>query len=395
MSESDERVLRAPDWAAVDTIWRNPLPFVLWPVCGRPLLAHWLEAATRAGVARVVIVADDRPHVIRDWLERGNYWSRPIEVVPSSQRPRGEGDRPLTGLPPAGECGEISDGQALLAHWFSLHGAALATRSADGLLIDREVTPGVWVGPGARIDPSARLVAPCWIGARARVGAGCQLGPGAYVGRNAIVDEQVEITQAIVCDHTYVGRFTHLSECAVQGGQLLSWRHGVAVRIAEDFIVSDLRPRASAPGWGERLVAAAGWLPACLAGWVCNRGARAERRVVADAQGRTFPLATWARGPLILRRARWLSAVVAGRLRLVGILPRTPAEWDALPPEVRPLLEGAPAGILALSDLHGCHDPADPDEWMHASYQAGAAEQAGQKQARRAAWVIARKVPLP
>jgi len=62
--------------------------------------------------------------------------------------------------------------------------------------------------------------------------------------------------------------------------------------------------------------------------------------------------------------------------------------------KTRALLEGSPPGILALSDLHGCHDPVEPDEWLHAVYQAGAHGGAGRQQAIKAAFTIASKKAL-
>ena len=63
--------LIVPEWAEFDTIWHSPLPFVLWPVCEKPLLTYWLDEAVRQGISSVSIEAVDRPHLIRRWLEAG------------------------------------------------------------------------------------------------------------------------------------------------------------------------------------------------------------------------------------------------------------------------------------------------------------------------------------
>ena len=74
--------LLAPDFAALDTIWRNALPFVLWPVGSQPLLAHWLDEAVRLAFDEVQIFTADRPSDLRQFLNEGNYWSTKISVVP-------------------------------------------------------------------------------------------------------------------------------------------------------------------------------------------------------------------------------------------------------------------------------------------------------------------------
>jgi hypothetical protein len=79
---------------------------------------------------------------------------------------------------------------------------------------------------------------------------------------------------------------------------------------------------------------------------------------------------------------------------MVGILPRIDSDWDALPADIRALLENVPSGVLALSDLYGRHDPSDPVEWIHAAYQAGSPDGVGQRQAIKSAVTIAMRIPI-
>lgn len=75
-------------------------------------------------------------------------------------------------------------------------------------------------------------------------------------------------------------------------------------------------------------------------------------------------------GPLWLRRVPWLRHVAAGRLRWIGILPRGLNDLTQVPEEVAGGLRKAPPGVFSLADLHGCHEPDDPEEWIHAAFQA-------------------------
>jgi hypothetical protein len=80
-------------------------------------------------------------------------------------------------------------------------------------------------------------------------------------------------------------------------------------------------------------------------------------------------------------------------LRLTGVLPRGAKDWETLPPEAQSALKDAPVGVFALSDLYGCHSPEEPDEWMHAVFQAGAPHGAGQRLAKRSLLKIAMTTP--
>jgi hypothetical protein len=387
--------LVAPDWESLDTIGRNHLPFVLWPVCGRPVLSYWLEAALHEEVASITIHAQDRPHLIRSWLAQGDYWSKPIEVSTAPAPSHGAHVETMDRLPGMARPVPVVDGRELLQRWFELHGAALATLAkSGGLAIDREVSPGVWAAPGASIHPTATLSAPCWIGPRAQVGPGCRLGPDVYLGSHAVLDEDVEAVKAIVCDETFVGRHTRLENTAARGGILLNWERGVRVEIVDDFILADLGARACVPGMAERLLAGLLWILLLVPAKLWNLGEHPAWREVLLPGGRQILLKTRRRGPLLLRRQPWLRAVASGHLKLSGILPRNRAEWDQLAPELRNLFERSPAGVLSLSDLFGCHDPTQPDEWMHAAYQAGSPDGAGARQAARSFWNIAVKTPL-
>lgn len=383
--------LIAPDWSQLDTIWKNPLPFALWPVCGKPILSYWLDLALHENPDIVVIHAADRPHLIRAWLDQGNYWSKKFELSTGGDVPAD--GRLMDTLPGSGISGPVENGAALLERWFALHDAATTLRHAASLPIDREITPGVWAAPGSVIHPTAKLTAPCWIGPKVLVGPGCNVGPRAYLGGQSILEEDVEVTEAVVCDETFVGRHTRLYRSAAQGGLLLDWGRGVAVRIQEDFILADLSRHPARPAFMERLAAFALRLifrPVALF-WNLGQRPRKQTVLVRDA---SLHLATWPRGPLLVRRESWLAGVASGRLRLLGILPRGKGAWDALPAEIRSALENAPVGVLALSDLFDCHDADEPDEWMHAAYQAGAPGGAGFRQLKRAALQLAFKTPL-
>lgn len=384
--------LVAPDWAHLDTAWRSPLPFVLWPVCDKTLLGFWLDEAVRRGIGTVRVEAADRPHLVRGWLDQRDLWSRAIEV---NSQPKADdtGQRILMhGLPGADPATPSEAPASLLRRWYELQVEALERRDRGSVHLDREIREGIWAGPGARIDASAVLTAPCRIGAAARVGPGCRLGPGAFVGEGAFLDEDVEVRESIVCADTYVGAHTSLERKAAQGGLLLDLASGAAVEIADEFVLRSVRPCPRRPGVAERLLAGA--LAPLLEVWArAAAGGRAPTLLQAQlARNTEVALPVHARGPLCLRRASWLREVAAGRMRLSGVLPRGAADWDRLAPEVRTTLAQAPVGVFALSDLYQCHSAEDADEWTHAVFQAGSVD--GQALARRNLLRIAMTTPM-
>jgi len=385
--------LAAPDWASLDTIWRSPQPFVLWPVCDKPLLSYWLDEAVRAGVESVSIEAVDRPHLIRQWLDQRDLWSRSIEIH-SKSGVNAEWTRVvMQGLPGADDPPPIVSAKDLMNHWYHLQVEALRRRASGMVHLDHEYRPGVWFGPGAGASADAIFTPPCWVGSRARIGPGCRIGPHAFIGAGVILDSDVEVAEAIVLTDTYVGSHTTLKRGAVQGGLLMDFERGVGVEVVDEFVLARLGGPASSPPWFERLLAAVAMFPLEGIARLFNLGVHPSETTVQVGRSRRINLRSYPEGPLVLRRSGWLGQVAAGHLRLVGVLPRTGDDWENLPSETRSALEQAPVGVFALSDLYHCHSPGQPDEWMHAVFQAGSADGIGQRMAWKSLPHIALTTP--
>ncbi len=388
-------LLIAPDFASLDSIRRSPLPFVLWPVCEKPLLAWWLDEAVRQGIPSIRIVAVDRPQLLRRYLDQRDLWSRTIEVL--SQFPEDSANSSvqtmnhLPGLPPHQEPDSPA---ALLEYWYQLHLEALGRRSSGMVHLDQEVQPGVWFAPGVKMAPGVELTAPCWVGSLARISSGCRLGPNAFIGPGAFLDEDVEVKEAIVCADTYLGSHTSLRRMVLQGGLLIDMDRGVGIEVIDDFVASSTQSSETQPRWWERLLAGLLGPFLCLLARLWNRGQAPVRREVQLGRSRVVSLATYSAGWLGLRRAPWCKQVAAGNFRLVGVLPRTAEEWDQLPDDVRAVLQDAPVGVCTLSDLYGCHSPAQPEEWMHAIFQVASPDGAGKRLAKKSFWKVFFTRPL-
>jgi hypothetical protein len=379
--------LLAPDWAALDAIWRNHLPFILWPVGNQPLLAHWMDEAVRRGVDIVELYVADRPAEIRAWLGDGAYWSRQLRVIPISAESEAPKDATRADHLPGLEVLHLPDTATTLpAYWFDLQKQWLARRSKEDVTIDHLDPSGGWIGPQAKIHPSVKLTAPFWIGGRARIGRGCEIGPNALIGEGAILDGNVQVEEACVLPRTYLGRNTRLFGSAAAGNMLLDFHRACSAEIGEPFIMGAVIERSLRPRTFARVVAMLGWLLLSPLFRVISRSP--DCRTVRDCSGKKFVLCTGRTGPLWVRRVPWLRHIAGGRLRWIGILPRGADEMALVPGEIAFALRDTAPGIFSLADIHGCHDPADPEEWMHAAFQASAAGENARAVVLRNLWKI-------
>jgi hypothetical protein len=392
MSETAPRKilkLVAPDFAALDTIWRNPLPFVLWPIGPQPLLAHWMDDAVRRGFDEVEVYVADRPTAVRLALEGGVYWSRPVRVIPISHESEAPADAERVDHFPKVESPSFSgDARELLEHWFELQKAWLSSRDEEGVAIDEQHASGGWIGPHTHVHPSAVLRAPFWIGPSVKIGEGCHVGPNAIICENAIVGDNVEVEDACILPNTCLGHNTRLSRALGDGSAIVDWARGCRVDIQERFIMRPVVSRFLGPSLLQRGAAMLSyWLLAPFAR-LCNHAGWTARDVITPA-GTAIRLETGLGGPLWARRWPWLRQIARGDFCWIGILPRAEDDWRLLPDEVLHQIRSSQFGMFSLADLHGCHDPTDPEESIHAIYQALQADSRSRTLVVRNLWKIA------
>ncbi|BET66148.1 hypothetical protein ASA1KI_10660 [Opitutales bacterium ASA1] len=359
-------VLGVPDWPDFDTVARRTDPPVLWPVGAQPLLAHWMDEARRRGATRVRVYCADRPHLVRAWLEGGAYWSCPVEVVPSEVT-RYPASAEWTDRLPGESTPRIPhDGASLVEWWLERNLRWLESREDHARLLDERHPDGGWIGPRARVHPRAKLHGPFWIGAGAQIGAGARIGPGAIVGARCVVETDAEVREAVVLDDSFVGPHVSLNRMIADGSVVIDAQRGCRVEIAESFILSGTRYRGDSVPWSDRVLALLLWLPAQIAAF----GRPVGIDFLATTPRGKVLLRQRATGPLLARRAAWIGAVVSGRLRLVGPLPRDEEACARLPIDAANLLRSVHPGVFSVADLHGCHAVGGEEETVHALYSA-------------------------
>jgi hypothetical protein len=256
----------------------------------------------------------------------------------------------------------------LLQHWITLNQHWIAQLAQAGVTIYHRDPSGGWIGARTRIHPSARLQAPFWIGPRCEIGQGAIIGPDALIGEGCLVDEGAEVTRSVILPRTYIGAHLQLDHRVADGGQLLDPDKSVRVDIAEAFILGSTRGDPTRPTWTERVVCLFLWLVLALP--VALLGGVSTKEEVRHPVLPPFTLRTGQAGPLAVRRWRWLSEVVRGRLRLIGVLPRSDQSLLGVPEETADRIRAAAPGVFSLADCHQVHTTQHPEEWIHAACQA-------------------------
>ena len=363
-------ILYAPDWSKLDEIWQNPNPFSLWPVGNQSLIDHWMDAAVEQCIDEVIIYTAYHPSALRDHLKDGVYWSIEVTVfsIQSDEKAPLEAI-PIIGLPKSNSAETpIDSSHMLLLHWMDLNRFWLNQLRDHNVRIEIKHPSGGWIGPKMRIHPSATFEKPFWIQGRCEIGPKAHIGPNACIGENSIIDENASVQRSIVLPGTLVGKNVSLDHVAADGGLLLDAKHGCRVPFTDAFILCGIGKNLDRPSLFERVSAIflflmiAPIVVLCRIDW--------SQIVVHDGAGGAIELKTGNKGLLITRRWHWLKEVIKGRMRLIGILPRS-LDWSAeADEEVATRLKNTRPGVFSLSDLHDCHCCEESDEWIHASYQA-------------------------
>lgn len=351
---SDTLHLVLPDWCALDTVFRSSLPFGLWTIGDQCLLHHWLDHAVNLGIARVVVHTADRPNAVRRVLKESSLWPIQTElemIHPGTQLPTDAIEAswlPDSPCPPPPQ-----DGWGLLERAATMERLWLERLQAQP---DYHLTS---IGFSCRIHPEAVLTPPYSIGDQVFIGPGCEIGPHAVIGRGSVVSGANRIVDSHLSAHSFVGPVTALEHCRLENGVLFNLKHQARLDQLETHLLSSLVDNEPDISLRDRMRAL--WL------YLTLPGPRRHAAKFTTFDGRELPGSP--SGGLWNRRA-WLPMVWRGQLPLFGVLPRTQAQFDRLPPDWQNTLRHAPIGVFSYADTLGCHTPDDPEEPTHAVYQA-------------------------
>ncbi|MCB1130216.1 MAG: hypothetical protein KDN05_03745, partial [Verrucomicrobiae bacterium] len=216
------------------------------------------------------------------------------------------------------------------------------------------------IGFSCRIHPDAVLTPPYFIGDHVSIGPGCRIGPHAVIGEGSVISGANVVAHSHLSAHSFLGPVTALERCRLESGVLLSLKNRTRLDDMEPHLVSSLAKPAAAVPLRERIEA--------LRLYLRLRGTRPPSGRFRTFDGLDLPGDPSDGG--LGNRVAWLPLVWQGKLRLYGVLPRTSEQLDALDADWRGALRHSPAGVFSYADCQGCHSPGDPEEALHAVYQA-------------------------
>ncbi len=376
MSTTMKTILICPEHRAASGAFHHLKPLALMPVLGRNLIVLHLQALAAKDAKDVLILASDRPELIREAVGNGAAWGLNIEVLAT----RGELTAEEATMQYAGRsvCQVIVvdsipgvDGSL----WHSYEGTF--TKLAELMnepvhaesLTMKEMGTNIWISTKARIAEGASITGPAWIGPHARIAKGANIGPRTVIEGHAFVDEHVALSDTWVGPSTYIGPAMDIESSFVWGQSITNWRDGALLEVADEFVLNDLSqsaPRRACVSWAERFAALFVMIltspivsVAMMCSWMQNLEATQERRVIlpplprVNAFTRTHSLRQLNLKHLLLRRWPELWQVVRGYMALVGNRPLSLKEATSLRGEMGQLWLSVPAGVLSLADSEG------------------------------------------
>jgi hypothetical protein len=229
------------------------VPLVLVPMLGENLIHYWLESLASAGRKEIVILATDRPEMVRRAVGTGARWGvraevrtelrelTPADVLAKMQFPGGDSGAVeriiMLDHFPEGQEGSLfrtyRDWFATVLEWMK----RAANPNRVGL---EEIQPGVWSGRRTRVASSATLVAPCWLGDQVRVGPDAVIGPNSILESRVVVDSAAEVRSSFVGPETFIGALTKIQDSIAWGSTLIDWPSGSCTQVPDPFLLCAL-----------------------------------------------------------------------------------------------------------------------------------------------------------
>lgn len=257
-----DRILICPGERAAVGFLAQTTPLVTVPVLGEPLVNHWVEALARGGAKELLVLATDRPDIVRSVIGDGSRWGVRVHVqaeltesIPEEALAQITGPASpdsvvtidhLPGMPELPLFRSYHDWFSGILAWMP-HAAQL---DRIGL---REVRPTIWCGRRTLIAPSAQLQGPCWIGDHVRIGRDAVIGPNVVLETGVVVDSASEIRSSVIGPDTLVGTLTRVEESIAWGSTLIGWRTNSCTQVPDPFLLCALGQRQQPGGSGAVL----------------------------------------------------------------------------------------------------------------------------------------------
>ncbi|WOO42014.1 hypothetical protein [Rubellicoccus peritrichatus] len=347
-----------PDFSNIDLVRSSPEPFALWPIGDQGLVFHWLDYAINEGYSQITFRVSDRPADIRDALSHASLWPIEWKVLAVAD----VGEFVHYGLPGKDVAGGLpSDGWTLLDFWLELERQWLSEiNKENGDLVEH-----LAVGRYCMIHSEAKLRMPVLIGDHVFIGPGCVVGPNCVIEEGSMLAGHSEVSNAHILAHTFLGPVTSIQYGILGGSELFDLKHRVHHQRLEGHLAESFEHKGNIkpPIW-ERIYALRLYFK--LRHHLRNASIEGKTEFI---NGLMLPKVLSDDSMAV--KVVWLKEVCAGRLRLVGVNPRTEEDLDRIENrEWRSILESATPGVFGYADCHHCHKPQDADEALHSVFHA-------------------------
>lgn len=250
----------------------------------------------------------------------------------------------------------------------------------------QHVEKGIWLSRGISLHPTAKFEPPVFIGEFCQIRAGVSLGPYAIIENRCIVDTGSKIQQSLICQNSYVGENLHINESIVDRNLLINLMHNTAIRIRENFILSDLARKSifrTMFHWMGRLTALAlflGLSPFYLfliatcplqKATVVHLPAPEDPSHWSFLEWTTFnppPGCRFKRLKELFNFLPLLLLISQGKIHFVGTAPRSQEDILKLPSDWQKLYLKSKIGLINLANLDSEHPISEDEQYAAETY---------------------------
>jgi mannose-1-phosphate guanylyltransferase / phosphomannomutase len=107
------------------------------------------------------------------------------------------------------------------------------------IIIGHEVRNGIWLGPGVKVPKTTTLVPPVYIDQQTKLGDHDIIGPYAQLGRGCVVDDESFITESSLFDYSYIGKQLDVKESVIHKNQIYHVPLGTVYAATDDIFLTD------------------------------------------------------------------------------------------------------------------------------------------------------------